>query len=136
MNPGLRGDTPATKRLNNETSYLTDNIHCLHYKTNFLTLFNLFNVELNTICPLLALFGAHHILHISRIRVKATVAVYCGKNEQPQCGGKLRVTIVSEGGIMYLPPTSNGHCTLKMAQRQKTFNTTVGRAVWKGNLMP
>ena len=28
------------------------------------------NAELNPICPLLALLGAHHILHVSRIRVK------------------------------------------------------------------
>ena len=28
--------------------------------------FNPLNDELNTICPLLALFGAHHILHVSR----------------------------------------------------------------------
>jgi len=28
------------------------------------------NVELNPICQLLALLGAHHILHVSRIRVK------------------------------------------------------------------
>ena len=27
------------------------------------------NAELNPICPLLALLGAHHILHVSRIRV-------------------------------------------------------------------
>jgi len=26
------------------------------------------NVQLNPICPLLALFGAHHILHVSRIK--------------------------------------------------------------------
>jgi len=31
---------------------------------------NPFTAELNPICPLLALLGAHHILHISRIRVK------------------------------------------------------------------
>jgi len=30
---------------------------------------NLLNAELNPICHLLALLGAHHILHISRIRV-------------------------------------------------------------------
>ena len=29
------------------------------------------NAELNPICHLLALFGAHHILHVSRMRVKA-----------------------------------------------------------------
>jgi hypothetical protein len=31
---------------------------------------NHLNAELNPICHLLALLGAHHILHISRIRVK------------------------------------------------------------------
>jgi hypothetical protein len=31
---------------------------------------NLLNAELNPICHLLALLGAHHILHVSRIRVK------------------------------------------------------------------
>ena len=30
------------------------------------------NGELNPICHLLALLGAHHILHVSRIRVKLT----------------------------------------------------------------
>jgi len=32
--------------------------------------FNPFNAELNPICHLLALIGAHHILHVSRIRIK------------------------------------------------------------------
>jgi len=31
---------------------------------------NPLNAELNPICHLLALLGAHHILHVSRIRVK------------------------------------------------------------------
>jgi len=31
--------------------------------------FNPLNAELNPICHLLALLGAHHILHVSRIRV-------------------------------------------------------------------
>jgi hypothetical protein len=31
--------------------------------------FNPFNAELNPICHLLALLGAHHILHVSWIRV-------------------------------------------------------------------
>jgi hypothetical protein len=30
------------------------------------------NAELNTICRLLALLGAHHILYVSRIRVKVS----------------------------------------------------------------
>jgi hypothetical protein len=34
-------------------------------------LINSSNAELNPICHLLALFGAHHILHVNRIRVKS-----------------------------------------------------------------
>jgi len=34
------------------------------------TFINPLNAELNPICHLLALLGAHHILHVSRIRVK------------------------------------------------------------------
>jgi len=34
------------------------------------SLLNPLNAELNPICHLLALLGAHHILHVSRIRVK------------------------------------------------------------------
>jgi hypothetical protein len=33
-------------------------------------MFNPINTQLNSICHLLALLGAHHILHVSRIRVK------------------------------------------------------------------
>jgi hypothetical protein len=33
--------------------------------------FNPLNPELNPFCHLLALLGAHHILHVSRIRVNA-----------------------------------------------------------------
>jgi len=29
------------------------------------------NAELNPICHMLALLGAHHILHVSRVRVNA-----------------------------------------------------------------
>ena len=35
-------------------------------------MFNSLNAELDPICHLLALLGAHHILHVSRIRVKDT----------------------------------------------------------------
>jgi hypothetical protein len=34
---------------------------------------NPLNAELNAICHLLALLGAHHILHVSRIRVKHSI---------------------------------------------------------------
>ena len=43
-------------------------IHCL--QPPFILLFNPLNPELNPICYLLALLGAHHFLHVTRIRVK------------------------------------------------------------------
>ena len=39
-------------------------------ETEELDVFNPLNPELNAICYLLALLGAHHFLHVSRIRVK------------------------------------------------------------------
>jgi hypothetical protein len=36
-------------------------------------LFNPFKAELNPICHLLALLGAHHIFHVSRIRVNEEI---------------------------------------------------------------
>ena len=35
-------------------------------------IYNPLNPELNPICHLLALLGAHHILHVSRVRVKVS----------------------------------------------------------------
>ena len=35
--------------------------------------FNPLNAELNPICYLLALLGAHHFLHVSKIRVKSLI---------------------------------------------------------------
>ena len=37
------------------------------------TMFNALNTKLNPICHLLALLGGHHILHVSRIRVKGLI---------------------------------------------------------------
>jgi hypothetical protein len=34
--------------------------------------FNTLNAELNPICHLLALLGAHHIFHVSGVRVKSS----------------------------------------------------------------
>ena len=54
--------------------HIHDSILCL---TDFIRLqitffvFNTLNAELNHICYLQALLGAHHFLHVSRIRVKS-----------------------------------------------------------------
>jgi hypothetical protein len=37
------------------------------------SIFNPLNAELNPICHLLTLLGAHHILHVSRIRVNGYI---------------------------------------------------------------
>ena len=37
---------------------------------------NPLNAELNAICHLLALVGAHYILHVSRLRVETVVTFY------------------------------------------------------------
>ena len=51
-----------------------DRVFC-EVGSEFLNTFNPLNAEVNPICPLLALFGAHHILHVSRIRVKSVLCV-------------------------------------------------------------
>ena len=52
---------------NMEVSYLY--LHALEYLT-FVRSVNPLKPELNPICYLLTLLGAHHFLHVSRIRVK------------------------------------------------------------------
>ena len=38
-------------------------------------MFNPLNAEINPICHLLALLGAHHIFHVSGLRVKLAVYI-------------------------------------------------------------
>ena len=44
--------------------------NCARNQIYLIILFNPLKPELNPICYLLALLGAHHFLHVSRIRVK------------------------------------------------------------------
>jgi hypothetical protein len=51
-------------------------IHFFHYSPKYFVIFSRFNplkAELNPICHLLALLRAHHILHVSRIRIKTNL---------------------------------------------------------------
>jgi len=49
------------------------NSYSLHFaKRHGIKFFNPLNAELNPICHLLALLGAHPILHVSKLRVKLT----------------------------------------------------------------
>jgi hypothetical protein len=45
------------------------------FKTNVYIVLNPLNAELNPICQLLALLGAHPIFHVSRIRVKSHLPI-------------------------------------------------------------
>jgi len=45
------------------------------YRLQFFSFFNPLNAELNPICHLLTLLGAHHILHVSRMRVNLQTSV-------------------------------------------------------------
>jgi len=47
------------------------NMHIKDLVTNHFVILNPLNPELNPMCWLLALLGAHHFLHVSRIRVKS-----------------------------------------------------------------
>ena len=54
-----------------QVSLNTGNRQCVPYvHYNAIQLFNPLKPELNSICYLLALLGAHHFLHVTRIRVK------------------------------------------------------------------
>jgi len=55
-----------------DVNILGGSVHTVEKNTEALVVaFNLLNTELNPICCLLALLGAHHFLHVSRIRVKS-----------------------------------------------------------------
>jgi len=60
--------------ITNEFSKMHKNSHILAYVANSFFI-NPLNAELNPICSLLALLGAHHFLHVSRIRVNCSS--YC-----------------------------------------------------------
>jgi hypothetical protein len=68
------GTFPCDSKYPSRNSYL---IYWLESRVDRLCLwfFNTLNAELNLICHLLALLGAHHILHFSRIRVKVSPRV-------------------------------------------------------------
>ena len=63
---------PTNKKcVPNTTLCVTKALFLLVCKWLTSDLFNALNTELNPICCLLALLGAHHFLHVSKIRVKS-----------------------------------------------------------------
>jgi hypothetical protein len=61
-------------------------------------LFNPLNAELNSICHLLALLGAHPVFHVSRIRVKVRLC-YSGlnhENNKQRSDGIFQIHILGE----------------------------------------
>jgi hypothetical protein len=81
--PMLKGQNPSLSyERERERERESESVHCkcttqcstAHFIT---TLFNPLNAELNPICHMLALLGAHHILHVSRIRVNVGNVLLC-----------------------------------------------------------
>jgi len=65
---------------------------------------NPLNAELNTVCHLLTLLGAHHILHVSRIRINAFItSLNFLSSFSKYKNGKDKVTLHSE------PPYIQSH---------------------------
>jgi hypothetical protein len=64
---------------------------------------NSLNAELNPICDLLALLGAHHILHISRIRVnhrattKGELVLHAARDTKIGGSGRI-LPVITVGG--------------------------------------
>jgi hypothetical protein len=71
----------------------------LYVYTHAHTLFNPLNAELNSICHMLVLLGAHPILHISKIRVNMLQChtVYLKKNLWVQHNLNIRLCFWCEG---------------------------------------
>ena len=67
---GVQGCTLLHMVFSTYNSLYTVHTTCLPASQNSCQHFNPLNAELNPIYHLLALLGAHHILHFSRIRVK------------------------------------------------------------------
>jgi hypothetical protein len=80
--------------------------------------FNPLNAELNPICHLLALSGAHHILHVSRIRDKCVfnqLLVVVNRQEVLNTAGRIYRCVVQKTAVTsYLPGliTSQGSTTV------------------------
>jgi len=62
---------------------------------------NPLNAELNPICHLLALLGAHHILPVSRIRVKYCVCLYPWLSSMQRACALLNVHHCLINGMIY-----------------------------------
>jgi len=85
----------------------------------FKHLVNPSNAELNPICYLLALLGAHHILHVSRIRVNA-------RNVEHICLNVIRLQ--SRCAVSHCYPTRN--------QIQSTQNYWQTKKNWRYFRLP
>ena len=81
---------------------------------------NPLNAELNIICHLLALFGAHHILHVSRIRVKAPNTKFQGNS----CSGS-RADILKTNGWTDERADGRGDANSRFSRQYE--------CAWKGN---
>jgi len=65
----IKEDKQTRSTARNMENKTNQEVRELYRSLDIIADINPLNAELNTICNLLALLGAHHILHVSRIRV-------------------------------------------------------------------
>jgi len=77
----------------------------IHMGLSFNTLISPLNAELNPICHLLALLGAHPILHVNRIRVNM-VYHYCYYSTVTMMLIMLNTRVTGYNALAHCPPPS------------------------------
>jgi len=75
-------------------------------EAHFFTIFNPLNAELLPFCHLLALLGAHHIFHVSRISVKPTLTT--AQTAAAYCGEKSGSILITYSHLQLLSAVSRG----------------------------
>jgi len=76
----IRGSRQAGTNISGR-SFSRSSKGAIDVRNAFKAYFNPLNTELNPICQLLALLGAHHILHVSRVKVKGPTAPMVSQNQ-------------------------------------------------------
>jgi hypothetical protein len=89
---------------------------------SLLLVFNPLNAELNHICLLLALLGAHHIGRVSGLRFKGLNSVKCSAHEAPLAMRPLLFWIITQRVVV-----------ISYGRFGTTYGGTILRFFWGGD---
>ena len=102
----------AVSRVHSAGGYGTGR-YSICFSTNAVLYFNPLNAELNPTCHLLALLGAHHIFHVSGLRVKGLSLKNGGRwNNVVTIFGCSKVKSIKIAHIFYREETDADRCNL------------------------